>query len=348
MKYFSFLLLTMTISVCANAKIWRINNNPGVVADFTSLDAAVNAAAAGDTIYVEPSATSYGTGSFNLNKRVVVIGPGYFLDPANAAEPANTGLQVATKDSRIEFFRIGTGSDGSKFLGITIAGSVYITGAANIAFEKVYFPSGAYFENGTSDNVSFRKCFFNNGVSINTSTTSVITNIAIENNIFYNNAYVSLNTLTGSGNIFRNNSVVNNGNTFILVNTYIANNIFGSSQPANFINCTIKNNLFDIAQTLPGTAINNLVNIDMSSVYVNGTTGSLDSRCALKAGSPAIAAGLTVGSVVTPNCGAFGATDPYKLSGIPNVPSIYALTVPTSIPSGSATMNINFSTRNNN
>ena len=85
----------------------------------------------------------------------------------------------------------------------------------------------------------------------------------------------------------------------------------------------------------------------MADVYVLGTTGSLDSRLALKAGSPAIGAGLTVGAVVSPNCGAYGATDPYILSGIPNIPSIYALTVPVSIPSGTTTMNVTFSTRNN-
>lgn len=69
---------------------------------------------------------------------------------------------------------------------------------------------------------------------------------------------------------------------------------------------------------------------------------------ALKAGSPALAAGLTVGTVVTPDCGAFGATDPYKLSGIPNIPSIYTLTVPVSIPAGTNSMNVTISTRNNN
>ncbi|WP_315820967.1 hypothetical protein [Paraflavitalea speifideaquila] len=51
---------------------------------------------------------------------------------------------------------------------------------------------------------------------------------------------------------------------------------------------------------------------------------------------------------MTPDCGAFGGNDPYKLSGIPAIPSIYLLTVPASIPSGSSSMNVTFSTRNNN
>jgi len=85
----------------------------------------------------------------------------------------------------------------------------------------------------------------------------------------------------------------------------------------------------------------------MANVYAGGTS-SIDSRVVLKTGSPAIGAGLTVGAVVNPDCGAYGATDPYKISGMPNIPSIYTLTVPTSIPSGSATMNVTFSVRNNN
>ncbi len=86
----------------------------------------------------------------------------------------------------------------------------------------------------------------------------------------------------------------------------------------------------------------------MSTVYVGGTTGGWDSRMMLKAGSPAIGAGVTVGTIVSPDCGAFGATDPYKLSGIPNIPTIYSLSAPTSIPSGTNSMNVTFSTRNNN
>jgi hypothetical protein len=346
-----FLLFVMMTGILSatQAKIWRINNNAGITADFSSFHAAANSSAVlgGDTLYMEPSNTQYATNSMTLTKRLVVVGPGFFLDPANSTTPGNPGLQVSTTDSEIAFLRLGTGSDGSRFLGVTMSGALYFNGAANVSFEKVYFPSGIYYETGTNDATSIRKCFFNNGINISNSGTAVISNFICENNIFYGGAYITLTALAGSGNIVRNNSVVG-GNAFTLNNTYVANNIFAIGSQSNFTNCTIKNNLFQIAQTLPGTAVGNQLSVNMTNVYVGGTTGSLDSRAALKAGSPAIAAGLTVGAVVTPDCGAYGATDPYKLSGIPNIPSIYALTVPVSIPSGSATMNVTFSTRNNN
>ena len=348
-------VIVFVTTFSAEAKIWRVNNTPAVNADFTTFNAAVTSASviAGDTLYMEPSATVYTSGSFTMTKRLVVIGPGYFLDPTDATFPFNPGLQVATKDAHISFFRLGPGSDGSKFLGVSLDATVYMSGASNVQFEKCYFGYGTlYFENGTNDNISVRKCYFHAASSIASTTgvtnpVRVITNLIVENNIF-NGGYVNLDQVTGSGNVFRNNSFYNAGNTQYFSNTYVANNIFGTGGAQNsFINCTVKNNLFQVNQTLPPTATNNQVSVNMANVYIGGTTGSLDSRVVLKAGSPAIGAGLTIGAVTSPDCGAYGATDPYKLSGIPNIPSIYSLTVPISIPSGSTTMNVTFSTRNN-
>ncbi|MDO6429035.1 hypothetical protein Q4E93_00460 [Flavitalea sp. BT771] len=348
MKQISFLLLILMAGFQSKAKVWRINNNAGVVADYTSFyDACTSTAvAAGDTLYVEPSTTDYATNSFTLSKRLVVIGPGYFLDPANTTTPGNAGLQVAKIDSRIAWFRVGAAAAGSGFLGVTLQG-IYLTSTNNISFERDLFTGGLYYETGTEDNISIRKCFFN-GQNISAANTVTATNFVCENSIFYNNGYISLPNLAGSGNIVRNNSNINGANGWVLHNAYFVNNIIGCYSQSDLTSCTIKNNLFQVAQTLPGTATANLVSQDMTTIYVGGATGSLDSRVVLKSGSPAIAAGLTVGTVSSPDCGAYGATDPYRLSGIPNIPSIYSLTVPTSIPSGTATVNITFSSKNNN
>lgn len=342
----AFILAAFTQSY---AKIWRINNNAGVAADFTTVGAAIASASvvSGDTLHIEASANSYPVSGSQITKSLTYIGVGYFLDPADAGAPANTGLQVATNTSSLQFLRLGAGADGSKFIGITIAGSIYFNGANNVTIEKCLITSGIYFESGTNNNFTFKKSFIANSNQINMSATAVLNNFVCENNMFYNSAFVNLPNLVGSGNIFRNNTI-GGFNGMTLGNTYIANNIFGITPQCNFVNCTIKNNLFQINQTLPGTATNNQLSVNMTNVVVGGTTGSLDSRWQLKPGSPAIGAGLTVGAVVSPDCGAFGATDPYKLSGIPDIPTIYTMNVPVSIPSGSASMNVTFSTRNNN
>lgn len=360
MKKIKTLLAISVMSLCsmqAAAKIWRINNNAGVVADFTDFNSAANAATvlAGDTIHLESSATTYATGS-SLTKRLVVIGTGYFLDPSNTSTPGNPGLQAVIHGSKLGFLRIGNGANGSKFMGIGLSGFFFNTSASshNIVIEKCLVESTIFFENASAfDGITIRKCFFFSGSSIGGTGGATITNFVVENCIFYGNSFINLpNNLSGSANIFRNNSHIESpSSAFVLTNCYIANNIFNSTIACTFTDCTIKNNLFAASaatQNLPPSATGNQLGVNMANVYVGGSTGSLDSRTALRPGSPAIGAGLTVGAVVNPDCGAFGATDPYKLSGIPNIPSIYALTVPVSIPSGSNSMNITLSTRNNN
>lgn len=343
----------LTLHFVATAKIWRVNNNAGVTADFTAFNAAVLAATAGDTIHLESSPTDYSTGSFTLNKRVIVIGPGYFLNPANTTTPGNAGLQAVTNGAQLPFLRINTSASGSQFIGVTFTGSVYLNGGAtpmNLLFDRCYFPSQLYFENGNSDAVTVRKSFFNN-TWLNFAGAATATNFVMENCILFGfSAHISGSTSNFSStgtNIIRNNTFAS---TYLnnLVNVYFANNIISDvNYDWTFTNCVVKNNLFAKSnQALPVTASANQIGVNMANVFVG--TGSFDARHQLKAGSPAIGAGLTVGAVTSPDCGAFGATDPYKLSGIPNVPSIYSLTVPVSIPAGTNSMNVTVSTRNNN
>jgi hypothetical protein len=319
------------------------------MADFNNLSTAITSPSVvnGDTIYVESSNLDYSAGG--LNKRLVFIGTGYFHDPANTSFPPNTGLQAALYAANIGGINFNDGSSGSKLIGLSTSSISIIAGATpiNLTIERCFIASGIFFNNATHSGITIRKNFFSNG-RIEGSNGS-LTNFICENNIFYTTfSYVSLSILTGSSNVFRNNSFFQVGVPPTIPNCYIANNIFDAPSNGTFTNSTIKNNIFSGAQVLPGTATNNQLNVVMANVYVSGTTGSIDSRIQLKPGSPAIGAGLTVGAVVNPDCGAYGATDPYKLSGIPQIPSIYGFTVPVSIPSGSATMNVTFSTRNNN
>jgi hypothetical protein len=61
-------------SLCAalttSGKTWRVNNNPGISADFTTAQVAHDAASAGDTIHLEPSLTNYG--GLNITKKLAV------------------------------------------------------------------------------------------------------------------------------------------------------------------------------------------------------------------------------------------------------------------------------------
>ena len=54
-KLNTLIAIFILITTIVNAKIWRVNNNSGVIADYTTVQAAHNAASAGDTIHLEPS-----------------------------------------------------------------------------------------------------------------------------------------------------------------------------------------------------------------------------------------------------------------------------------------------------
>lgn len=342
MKYFSLLLLLFVTATSSQAKIWRVNNNAGVDADYTTVAAAVTAAAAGDTIYIEGSATNYG--GANLNKRLVFIGTGYFLSGANS----NTGLQANPDDAFIGNIALDSAASGSVFLGLAGLSINNINaqgfGADNITISRCQLNSITIYwtpQAGTiANNWNINKCY----VGYIAGNIGTAQNWNISNNIFTSS--IDMPGSANANNIIRNNVF---RSTVILYNGYFANNIIYTT--VNFTNVVVKNNL---AIGAPGGFA--------SYVGTNGNTGghtdaqmfqglsgnTTDGQWRLAAGSPAIGAGLTLGAVVSPNAGAFGGPDPYKLSGIANIPTIYSLTVPSSIPSGSNTMNITFSSRNNN
>lgn len=335
------LVIIATTVFTANARIWRVNNNAGVVADFTTVAAAVTAAAAGDTIYIEGSATAYG-GS-GLNKKLTFIGTGYFLGGTNS----NAGLQANPNEANIGYIGLDSAASGSVFLGLA---GLYINnsnaagfGADNITISRCEINSiGIYWTPQAgciANNWNINKCYIGGIGNI-----GIMQNWNVSNNIFPGG--LDMSNPANSANTIRNN-VFRSGVT--LYNAYFVNNIIVTT--VTLTNVVVKNNL---SLGTPGGFA--------THIGTNGNTGghtdaqlfqglsgnSTDGQWRLAASSPAKAAGLTVGAVVSPDAGAFGGPDPYKLSGIPNIPSIYSLTVPASIPSGSNSMNITFSSRNNN
>lgn len=115
-----------------------------------------------------------------------------------------------------------------------------------------------------------------------------------------------------------------------------------SNGSINGTNLVLRNNIGTEGQFPAGNG--NQQNKPLNNIFT--FTGSTDGMYTLKPGSPAIGAGIN-GAVAT-DCGIFGGSTPYRLSGIPSVPTIYALTSPQgTIPAGN-TVQINLSTRSNN
>jgi hypothetical protein len=351
MKYIFSLTFFLFVSIIhVNATIWRVNNNAGVDADFTDLSAAVASSLVnnGDTIHIEPSSTTYS--NISLTKSLVIIGPGYFLDPENVV-PDNPGLQADPRRVYISTMNLDAGAEGSKILGVSFGNLNFRDVTENVAIERCHIQYGISFSQSGNEyeDFSITKCFFQDDISQNSGVVS-ISKMRIENCIFSgNNSGIRLLKLTGNENVIRNNTI--HGRYLVVPNSYFANNIYwhhyvGYGFTYDFTNAVVKNNIFSPSPTLPPTATENLVSVNMATVFVQGDD-SFDSYYHLVPGtSPAIGYGVTIAGY-TPDIGAFGGPDAYRLSGIPPIPTIYLLTVPNSVNPGDD-LEVTFSTRNNN
>jgi len=343
-----FVVCFNTVSFIANAKVWRVNNTPLAAADFTDMPACVASASVvnDDTIYVEGSANQYT--AFTLAKRLVIIGTGYFLSGTNS----NTGLQYNTNPSKMDYAFIDTLASGSKFIGLDFNNGIYTPNTA-----------------GTQgpDNITITRCRLNNlnigytnpaagadysGWVINKCyiTTSTMSPRPLKNCEFTNNIFNATFDLNNAGNV--NNLVRNNvfRGSISIQNSYFSNNIIAQFA-FNNLNTTIKNNTAigpATAGFAPYVGANGNVDAQTDANIFQGLTGnSTDGQWRLKAGSQAIGTGETV-SGITPDRGAYGTADPYLLSGIPPIPTIYSLTVPGTVATSATTMPITISTKSNN
>lgn len=191
--------------------------------------------------------------------------------------------------------------------------------AVGIRFNKCYIVSGFSFSTFTFADLEITNCIFN--TSLNTSSANVLSAL-IRNNLFTSSV--------------------------VIQNAYFANNIILSvgSGGLTATNCVVRNNISQFAGVFPvGNGNQSAPSNDVTRIILN--TGTTDGRFRLSPTSIAIGAGETVGGV-TPDVGPFGTADPYRLSGIPPIPTIYALTAPATVPAASTSMSITLSTRSNN
>lgn len=320
-------LCAILLTIQANAKVWRVNNTTGVAADFKEIGTAVNSnlVLAGDTIYLEGSTSSYL--GFNLTKKLVIIGSGYLLNGAGS----NTGLQALALNSKVSGIYLDSLGSGSTIIGISSPMYCY-SSVDDLAITRCEVAIQIY---STSPNSKMQRIVINKCIGSINLQAMILEDLQVTNCILTGSVDVA-NAVNG---LVRNNVFVSAAS---IGRSYISNNIFMSTLATS--NSIVKYNMATGATTLPA-GNNNQNGIVIGNVILN--TGSADGKYMLKPGSPAIAAGEPINGV-TPDIGAFGTGDPYRLSGIPAIPTIYSFTAPSSIPSSATTLNITFSTRANN
>ncbi len=329
------LIILLGIIFSVNAKSWRVNNTLGVDADFSTFAAAQDSASAGDTLYIEGSATSYG--SVSITKQLVLIGPGYFLTENDTAQAST--LTAILGNTWIRNSADGCVVSGFHFTGYLLnqASNVVIT--RNYVTETSHGISVAHDANDVHDVV----------VSQN-FCTRIMKNRSARDILIFNNI-VSTTIIMGTGSDNFTGVIKNNVVAYYIeaVNADVTNNIiYYESNPGNsnyigykiLSGSTYKYNLF--AGTPVPSGVGNVANVDMSSVFTDFENMSVDNDFTLKEDSPAKSAGQN-----GTDCGAFGGDQPYVLSGIPGVPHIYEAIIPTSASSDSG-LNVYLKIKTNN
>ena len=313
------LLLCVLSSTTLYAKVWRVDNNTlHNAGEFTRLIQAYDAAADGDTIYVFGSSTSYE--SLEIDKRITIIGPGYFLGQ-NPDSPLNT--LEATLPSGLTF---KAGAEGSVVMGLVFSNRTYIE-TSNISLIRNKFSYQGHnvieIDAGVIV-VEIKQNYIEGGISLDGNNN----NINICNNYIsavYYSVYTAIYCPTSSS-LFLTNNVIS-GNMSIC-NSILTNNILKLGNLEGSLN-SYSYNFCDSNQF--GSENGNQAYIDMSTVFVD--EGSEDGKWQLKSNSPVAGQGFE-----GEDPGMFGGDDPYVLSGQPNIPVIYFF---TGDATGTATTGLN-------
>lgn len=314
---------------------------PGV--DYTTLQLAHDAAAAGDTIYMFPGAYM----NCNVAKKLIIFGPGYFLNPADPTYPGNSGLQATTNTTTSNaFFSLNAGSNGTEVYGCNFDYYVGINGASgNILFKRCRFKStggGIILMYANCNQVTFQQCVIEDRIQVQNSNIT-ITNLSFINCLFAFQFGVGFNLAasnTLASGLIQNCVFAGNVSTNALSDgSWLIQNSISQLFGFSGANILYVNNIGTGGQFPAGNG--NQQNVAWNTIF--NLTGSWDGKYALKTGSPAVGAG--VGGI---DCGIFGGPSPYRLSGIPAMPTIYSISSPQgTIPSGN-TIQIDISTRSNN
>jgi hypothetical protein len=328
------LLFISSAGIVSSQNIKRVDANTANGAPYTTLQAAHDAASAGDTIHLAGAASGYG--SANITKPVIIIGPGILLGE-------NPETQVVKSSARmLAAIAFKAGSNGSVIMGVFFdftGNNILLDGGiGNIVIKRNQFRGQVQFNtavNSALSNITIAQNYFAT-FPFSTSFSQTNNNILLLNNFIGG----TINGLNSSSLTIKNNVITTADPSFtstssqVVANSTIQNNIIRITNvsPANNLgsNNSFTNNITNVSAAIHGTADGNQAAVDLTTVFDVDPAAALpagkstDGRWKLKAGSPAIGAG-SAGE----DCGMFGGIDPYVLSGLPPIPAIYEIAAPS-------------------
>jgi hypothetical protein len=323
--YFSALFV---MPFLAKATSHTVSNQPYLPAQFPGLQAAHDAAAAGDTLLVESTGISYGT--LDVNKEIHIYG----------------ATSLTGEGPRINALTItGTACSGSSFQSLDIFACTTVPTADQ-----------------AMDFVSFRRCNIGS-VGIGTQGTASYHNWVFEGNVFSTvSGIASFNYNVNGGGLYGFTSATFKDNLFYsnisgVSNSLLDHNFFTNPNNGVTVNyafnfCTLRNNIFYGVSSNDGGYSSNIVYLNNISfggltntfpIGSNSNTGSgnmenVDPMLVnvpinqaylttfdfhLQSGSPALAAGYD-----NENLGVYYSTTTFRADGEPDIPVVRSVLIP--------------------
>lgn len=363
MKKILFLTFLLFPWVLFAQNAFTVSNIPGVKADYSSLQGALDSVADGSTLYVFPSTITYGGGV--VNKKVLIYGTGFLLE--QNAIPATTPNTYGVNIQWLDIKPGGSNSyiEGVQFNnmffkqvpGLPVATPLQIDSASNIIISRcAFFPhgSGYFVTTDATYNCIIRDCYFDlvesgegNASFFLNDKNSGSAALRFLNNIITNRhtggGFNNYNVIASSDISFTNNTIIAAFSVSDFQNMKYVNNIFIDTNPGAALasssihmpvnahhNITNRSNLLN--------ATSNIINANPDSMFQYSLFGfhSEDQQWQLLSNSFANTYGT--GGIA---CGAYGGTNPYTLSGIPELPNIYKVTIrPDSLIRGNVLVRI--------
>lgn len=361
---FSFMVFGLT--VCATVR--TVSNNPDNLAQFSTIQTAIDASIDGDTVYVYGGPNIYAAFTIQ-DKRITVIGPGWSPDK-------NLPHTVQVAGAAIRDSPAGGSPNGSEIQGLIFTQTVTISRnqvagdmpTNNLRFIRCQFNSNFGADLGASG-LLVEGCNIYGSWNFNGAAT--YQNILFQNNfIFFFTCCVStqINGLTNSVNVrfdhnlFASTNNGGGGNIFIFGNNArfitLTNNIFNQvNVGANVSFSTYNNNITNNITLNNANATSNATpwlvnnNVDGGGNVSNQSPGMVD-QTQVNAGSSNALLNFTIASGPANNTGSdgkdmgllFDATGSLNWTNSRNsrLPRIFSMniTTPTVTPGGNLSVTV--------
>lgn len=194
MKKLYFLLTLSVICISSFATIRTVSNVPTGVAQFNTIQEAIDASVSGDSVYVSGSPNTYS--AFTINgKKIAVFGVGWSPDKQLSLVTYVNGCALA-----------GSSAAGSELHGIVFVSTININ---DIGINDLKFIRNRFYHltisitpstGGNISNYLFEGNWFDNS-NVNSSTSYSLSNFLFHNNIFYESGCCVNGNISGFTNI---------------------------------------------------------------------------------------------------------------------------------------------------